>query len=88
MGSRSSTGGTILHRVLVCFHVANEFRERICWKILRGNDRTRRLNDESESREIGNRVVGRLLVKRLAPGMSAAVADDELIAVRWRFRDA
>src|SRR4029450_7311344 len=61
--------------------------ERICWKILRGNDRTRCLDDEPERREIGNRVVGRLLVERLTPGMSAAVADDELIAIRWRFGD-
>src|SRR5262245_44579420 len=87
MGSRSSTGGTILHSGLVCLHVGNELRERICWKSLRSNDRARCLNDEAERREIGKRVVGRLLVERLTPGMSAAVADDELIAIRRRFRD-
>src|SRR4029450_10096403 len=87
MGSRSSTGGAILHRVFISLQVGNEFGERICWKILRGNDRTRCLDDEPERREIGNRVVGRLLVERLTPGMSAAVADDELIAIRWRFGD-
>src|SRR4029450_11183400 len=74
MGSRSSTGGAILHGVLISLQVGNEFGERICWKILRGNDRTRCLDDEPECREIGNRVVGRLLVERLTPGMSAAVA--------------
>src|SRR6478672_1701030 len=87
MGSRSSTGGAILHRALVCLHVGNEFGERICWKILRGNDHTPGLNDEPKRCKIGNCVVGRLLVERLTPGMSAAVADDELIAIRWRFRN-
>ena len=88
MGSRSSTGRAKLYRVLVGLHVGNEFGERICWKILRGNDRTRCLDDEPERREIGKRVVGRLLVERLTPGMSAAVADDKLIAIRWGFRDS
>jgi hypothetical protein len=62
------------HRVLVCLYVGNAFGERICWKILRGDDRTRCLDDEPERHEIGSCVVGRLLVERLTPGMSAAVA--------------
>jgi hypothetical protein len=85
MRSRSRTGGAIFHRVLVCLHVGNEFGERICWKILRGNDCTRGLDDKPERREVGNRVIGRLFVERLTPGMGAAVADDELLAIRWRF---
>src|SRR5215831_8532781 len=86
MGSRSSTGGAVLHRILVCLHIRDEFGERICWKILRDNDRTRCLDDEPERREISKRAIGRLFVERLTPGMSADVADDELIPIRWCFR--
>src|SRR5215468_11170339 len=85
MGSRSCPRGAILHCVLVCLHVSNEFREGICWKILRGNDRTRGLDDKPERREIGNGVIRGLFVERLTSGMSAAVADDELIAIGWGF---
>src|SRR5262249_44055587 len=52
---------------------------------LRGNDRTRGLDDKPERREIGNGVIRGLFVERLTPGMSAAVADDELIAIGWGF---
>ena len=48
----------------------------------------RRLDDESERGEIGERVVRRLLVERLAPGMGAAVAEHELVAVGRSLRDA
>ena len=88
MRRRARAGMAILHLRLVRLHVGDELLQRVGRKVLRHDDDARRLDHEAERREVGERVVGRILVERLAPGVGAAVADHELRAVGRRLRHA
>src|SRR6516164_289764 len=68
--------------------LALRYLQRVGRKVLRGNNDPGRLDDESERREVSERVVGRRFVERLAPDMGAAVAKDEFGAVGRRSRHA
>src|SRR6266498_2473205 len=87
MRRRSSASRAILRGALVCLHVSNEFGERVGWKILRRDQGARCFDDKAECREVSERVVGRLLVERLAPGMGTTIANHKLIAIGRCFCD-
>ena len=56
-------------------------------QILARDQDARRFRDQPDRREIGDGIVGRLLVQRLAEGLGAAIADQDRVAVGrppWR----
>ena len=88
MRRRAGAGGGELDRPLVCFDIGDELRQRVHRKILRHDDRARRLDGKSKRREVAQRFVRRVLVERLAPAMGTVVAEHELRAVRCGARHA
>ena len=78
----------VFRRSVLSLEIGDELLQRVGRKVLRGNNDPGRLDDESERREVSERVVGRRFVERLAPDMGAAVGKNEFGAVGRRSRHA
>ena len=81
MRRRSRTCRSILHLGLALAGVSHEFLQIAGRHVLPRDQDERLLGDERDGDKIVQRVIGRMLVQRLAEGMRAGAAEQELIAV-------
>ena len=78
----------VLHLVLVRLHVGDQLLQIVHRQALARDQEARRFRDHPDRLEVLGRVVGLLLVERLAVGVGAGVADQERVAVGRRLGDA
>ena len=88
MRRRAGAGRAELHLGLVGLGVGDELLEVLGRQILAHGQHDRHLGEQRDRREIGLRIVERLLVERLALGMGADGAEHEGVAVGLGIGDA
>ena len=88
MRGRAGAGRAELHLVLVLLRVGDELREVLDRQVLAHGQDDRNLRQQRDRREVGHRVVERLLIERLPLGVGADGAEDEGVAVRLGIGDA
>jgi hypothetical protein len=71
---RAGASRAELHLGLVRFGVSDEILEIIDWQVFARFQHEGNFGDEDDRREIGRRIVERVLVKRLTLGMGAHCA--------------
>jgi hypothetical protein len=77
-----------LHFRLICSRVRNELLQIVSRKIRTGDQHLRCVGNQHDRREVARRIVERLWIERLVLCMRTDVAENELIAVGGRARDA
>ena len=86
MRGRTGAAGRVHHLALVGLGVGDELLEVVRRQVLLGHQQQRRVGDEGHRLEIVRRVIGRLLVHRVADRMGADRGEHEQVAVGRRLR--
>jgi hypothetical protein len=88
VGGRTAAARAVLHLRLVRLGMGGKLPQRLRRQVLARDQEKRHFRVQPDRREIGRRIVERILVERLARRMGPDVAEHELIAVGRGFRHA
>ncbi len=88
VGAGADSGRAELHLALIGFDIGDELLEVRNRQVLAHDQDARRFGREPHRGEVGQRVIERLFVHRLAVGLGTAIADQEHVAVRRSVGDS
>jgi hypothetical protein len=81
-------GRAVLHVLLIGFAIGDELLQILDRQILARDQQDRLLTDQRDGREVGHRIVERMLVVRLAMREGPGATEHELVSVGRSLRDA